>query len=333
MTEARSHAHAPLGIHLSLACAVLTACLVALTALPVLAPAILLLFAPLAIRSAHFWGLPGLVVVAGMTQGLGFFKLAQLDGMEGFSRPAMAVEMAASGAVALLSGHLHRRAHQAGLLQSEHAADAERQRHEMLAKLEHEKGLLAAARARSAHLERTHALADALAGSRDYQARLELACSGLLGLLPEAELWVLVPTAQGLSVAQRRTAQGALPPGEATEFDHWVAARRMSLLVADIERDIRFKGQGGSGLRCIASAPVVHGERLVAVLRLGSGRANAFSHEDLRLLGLLCEVLAASEGLPLPRSAAGEGEGAWTSTACRGAGAGGWGWRPAFSWA
>lgn len=306
MTEARSHAPVALGIHLGLACAVLTACLVVATALPELAPATLLLFAPLAVLSANFWGLPGLMVVAGLAEGLGFFKIAQLDGLEGFSRPATSVEMAVVAAISLLSWYFRQRSNKLSLLQADHADDAVRQRRELYEKLDHEKGMLAAAKARSERLERTRDLADSLAANKDYHARLELVCSGLLSLLEGGELWVLVPSAQGLAVSQRRTSLGPQEPGEVTEFDQWVAARRMSLLVADIEKDIRFKGQGGA-VRSIASAPVVHGDRLVAVLRLCWSRANGYSHEDLRLLGTLCEVLAASSGLPLPRAAAGEG--------------------------
>jgi hypothetical protein len=304
VTEARSNT--ALGIHLGLALAVLTACLVVVTALPEPAPATLLLFAPLAVLSANFWGLPGLVVVAGLAEGLGFFKAAQLDGMEGFSHAALGVEMAVIAALALLSWYFRQRSNKLGLLQADHADDAVRLRRELYEKLEHEKGLLAAARARSERLERTRDLADGLAANKDYHARLELVASKLLSLLEGGELWVLVPSAQGLAVSQRRGTHGPQEPGEVTEFDQWVAARRMSLLVADIEKDIRFKGQGGA-VRSIASAPVVHGDRLVAVLRLCRSRANAFSHEDLRLLGTLCDVLAASENLPLPRAAAGEG--------------------------
>lgn len=306
MTEAHSKTPATLGLHLGLACAVLTAGLVALTALPELAPASLLLFAPLSVLAANFWGLPGLLVVAGLAQGLGFFKLAQLDGMEGFSRPAMILEMLLAAAIALLSWYFRQRSNKIGMVQADHAEDAMRERRELYEKLEHEKGLLAMAQNRSERLERTRSLADALAGNKNYLARLELVCSGLLGLLPGSELWVLVPTAQGLFVAQRRTPQGPQQPGEVSEFDQWVAARRMSLLVADLEKDIRFKGQGGPGQRSIASAPVVQGDRLVAVLRLCHGRAGAFSHEDLRLLGTLCDVLAVSEGLSLGRGKAEE---------------------------
>jgi hypothetical protein len=286
-------------VHAGLAAALAIAALLALYAGPGLAPAALMLFAPLTVLATVFWAVPGLLGAAAVSAALLLFKQAQLQGQPGYSRGALWVEALVLAGVAGLAWWFHRRAAAERLMQADSAGDADREVRELFQEMEKERVQLEHARARAERLEGTRTLTAALERERDFDTRLDMVCRALLDMAGGGEAWVLVPEAAGLHAVRCFSMDGPRQAdAEAGDFDQWVAGKRMGLLVSDIEKDIRFRGAGGGSLRSIASAPVTRGDQVVAVLRLSSGKVNAYSHEDLRLLTLLCEVLAASDGLP-----------------------------------
>jgi hypothetical protein len=295
---AAGHAHAM--IHASLTLGILVATLVAVPSSAELAPSALLLFVPLIVLAANFWSLPGLLAIGGLSLGLVALKMGQYSEVGGL-QAAMIIELIVLLGTAALAFFFHQRSAKVRVIQADHADDTERLGREVLNKIEHEKINLSAARARTLRLESTQALAQALDAEHHFEARVDLVAKGMIQLLNGGDAWFMQPVENGLKITRHISIQGVLPiEGTGYDFDSWVMAKRMGLLVADIEKDVRFKGDTSLDLRSVASAPVVKNDQVVAVIRLGWNKVNAYNHEDLRLLTMLCDVLAASDDVPVP---------------------------------
>ena len=73
-------------------------------------------------------------------------------------------------------------------------------------------------------------------------------------------------------------------------FDEWVVSNRRSILIVDMQREMRFKAESGEDIRSLISVPVVIKDNVVGVIRITSINANCFTQEDLRFLDLIAEI-------------------------------------------
>ena len=287
--------------HVALSAALVVAAGLALGAPPTLAPAGLFLFCPLIVLGAALWKTPGLFAGAFLALGSCLLRLQEAAG----HRPhqALLLETAVLAGCSWLTFYFHRHSESLLMVKRDSADDSGREAVDVAQRLDKEREQLEAARERARRLERIGALAVQMELKRDFLARLHLVAGELLEYLGGGEAVALLKGPQGLKSVLVRSYDGRdAYPDEAADFDQWVANRRMSLLVSDIEKDIRFnpKPLREKNLRSVASAPIVRDGQVLGLLRLCWDKVNAYSHDDLRLLSLLCEALAHSDPPPGP---------------------------------
>ncbi|HDQ25493.1 MAG TPA: GAF domain-containing protein [bacterium] len=75
-------------------------------------------------------------------------------------------------------------------------------------------------------------------------------------------------------------------------FDEWVMKNRKSILISDMHKEVRFKGEEGEKNRSVICVPVVVAGETAGVLRVSSEKPGVFDREDLRFLDLIAEITA-----------------------------------------
>ncbi len=77
-------------------------------------------------------------------------------------------------------------------------------------------------------------------------------------------------------------------------FDRWVLKRRQNLIVADGEKDFRFRtsggDEGGRKVRSLISSPLLWGGEVRGLLRLDSSAPDEYGASDLRLLDIVANL-------------------------------------------
>jgi len=74
-------------------------------------------------------------------------------------------------------------------------------------------------------------------------------------------------------------------------FDEWVMQNGRSLIISDMQREVRFKAEKNETLRSIISVPVAVNGESCGVMRVSSEKPGVFSQEDLRFLDLVSIML------------------------------------------
>ena len=81
-------------------------------------------------------------------------------------------------------------------------------------------------------------------------------------------------------------------------LDEWVFKQRQALLVEDIKKDFRFSEDRFTKyerpFRSIISCPLMEGRKVIGILRLENFYPYHYTSEDLRLLGIICDIGAVS---------------------------------------
>ena len=81
-------------------------------------------------------------------------------------------------------------------------------------------------------------------------------------------------------------------------LDEWVFKERQALLVEDIKKDFRFSedrfNKYERPFRSIISCPLMEGHKVIGILRLENFYPYHYTSEDLRLLGIICDIGAVS---------------------------------------
>ena len=80
------------------------------------------------------------------------------------------------------------------------------------------------------------------------------------------------------------------------QFDEWVAENRQSIIIADINKEVRFVSDKTETVRSLISVPVMINDGVAGILKITSEEPGVFSREDLRFLdivsGIIGKVLA-----------------------------------------
>jgi diguanylate cyclase (GGDEF)-like protein len=81
-------------------------------------------------------------------------------------------------------------------------------------------------------------------------------------------------------------------------LDEWVFKERQALLVEDIKKDFRFSGdvfeKHKRPFRSVISCPLMEGHKVIGILRMENLYPYRYTSEDLRLLGIICDIGAVS---------------------------------------
>jgi len=81
-------------------------------------------------------------------------------------------------------------------------------------------------------------------------------------------------------------------------LDEWVFKERQALLVEDIKKDFRFSGdilaKDKRPFRSVISCPLMEGHKVIGILRMENQYPYRYTSEDLRLLGIICDIGAVS---------------------------------------
>lgn len=103
-----------------------------------------------------------------------------------------------------------------------------------------------------------------------------------------------------LSVVASKTTKESAPlrRKEGDLFDHWVIRNRKRLLVTDTQKDFRFDirhvGSKGAEIRSLIAAPLLYVGRVLGTLRLHSGKPEAYTADDLRLLDAIATLASSA---------------------------------------
>lgn len=80
-------------------------------------------------------------------------------------------------------------------------------------------------------------------------------------------------------------------------YDNWVLKQRRPLLIEELDEDFRFAREGIVDLldqefKSVISSPLVTDKNILGVIRLDARRPHTFSTDDLRLLGIISNLVA-----------------------------------------
>jgi transcriptional regulator with GAF, ATPase, and Fis domain len=74
-------------------------------------------------------------------------------------------------------------------------------------------------------------------------------------------------------------------------FDEWIIKNRKSIIISDMQKEIRFKAGEDNKIRSLIAVPVFINDETAGVLRISSDKAGCFNQEDLRFLDLIAEMI------------------------------------------
>ena len=73
-------------------------------------------------------------------------------------------------------------------------------------------------------------------------------------------------------------------------FDEWIISSRKSIIISDMNKEIRFKEDKCDGIRSLIGVPVFAGSEIVGLLKITSDSPSVFNQEDLRFLDMVGAV-------------------------------------------
>jgi len=73
-------------------------------------------------------------------------------------------------------------------------------------------------------------------------------------------------------------------------FDEWIIQNKRSIIISDMQREIRFTRDKNDRTRSFIGVPVFSGEGIAGILRISSTEPGSFTQEDLRFLDLIAEM-------------------------------------------
>lgn len=117
----------------------------------------------------------------------------------------------------------------------------------------------------------------------------------------DSGLLFLVDTSKqelNLALSVNKASPNKIKTKKGDMLDEWVFKQRQALLVEDIKKDFRFSEDRFSKyerpFRSVISCPLMEGHKAVGVLRLENFYPYHYTSEDLRLLGIICDIGAVS---------------------------------------
>jgi putative methionine-R-sulfoxide reductase with GAF domain len=75
-------------------------------------------------------------------------------------------------------------------------------------------------------------------------------------------------------------------------FDEFILHNKKSIIITDMDKEIRFKSDGEDNIRSLISVPVFVKDAVVGILRVNSDQPGCFNQEDLRFLDIIGSMLA-----------------------------------------
>jgi hypothetical protein len=74
-------------------------------------------------------------------------------------------------------------------------------------------------------------------------------------------------------------------------FDEWIIKNNKSIIISDMQKEVRFKADEGNIMRSVIAVPVFVQDKMAGVLRISSDKPGCFNQEDLRFLDLIAEMV------------------------------------------
>jgi putative methionine-R-sulfoxide reductase with GAF domain len=74
-------------------------------------------------------------------------------------------------------------------------------------------------------------------------------------------------------------------------FDEFILKNRKSIIITDMDKEIRFKSDGDENIRSLISVPVFVKDAVLGILRVNSDQPGCFNQEDLRFLDIIGSML------------------------------------------
>jgi hypothetical protein len=75
-------------------------------------------------------------------------------------------------------------------------------------------------------------------------------------------------------------------------FDEFILHNKKSIIITDMDKEIRFKSDGEDNIRSLISVPVFVKDSVVGILRVNSDQPGCFNQEDLRFLDIIGSMVA-----------------------------------------
>ncbi|PKL92369.1 MAG: hypothetical protein CVV21_03400 [Candidatus Goldiibacteriota bacterium HGW-Goldbacteria-1] len=73
-------------------------------------------------------------------------------------------------------------------------------------------------------------------------------------------------------------------------FDEWIISSKKSIIISDMNKEIRFKEHKSDDIRSLIGVPVFAGSEIVGLLKITSASPSVFNQEDLRFLDMVGAV-------------------------------------------
>jgi hypothetical protein len=74
-------------------------------------------------------------------------------------------------------------------------------------------------------------------------------------------------------------------------FDEFILHNRKSIIITDMDKEIRFKSDGDENIRSLISVPVFVNDNVIGILRVNSDQPGCFNQEDLRFLDIISSMV------------------------------------------
>ena len=164
-----------------------------------------------------------------------------------------------------------------------------------------EKTLRTAAEANRAKLEKyvkLEVIYDGLADHDSFNSKVRYILRNVITVFHKEKSIVLMLVKDNKFIKIEADMEADMMTAEADEeslflksFDRWVMDSKRGTIIADMNKEVRFKSDGDASLRSIICVPVMTAGETAGVLRISSDSPGAFNQEDLRFLDLIAEVL------------------------------------------
>ncbi|MFP4465993.1 MAG: GAF domain-containing protein [Candidatus Goldiibacteriota bacterium] len=76
------------------------------------------------------------------------------------------------------------------------------------------------------------------------------------------------------------------------KFDEWVVENRQSLIIADMNKEVRFSVEKTERVRSLITVPILVGAEAAGILKITSDEPEVFSKEDLRFLDIIAGIIS-----------------------------------------
>ena len=152
-----------------------------------------------------------------------------------------------------------------------------------------------------ARYTRLQTIAETLSALTDLDAVARLAVERAFQLIGKSDACLLLlvdADRQGMSLvaSQRREGLPSIRSKQGDQFDRHVLRSHVPLLVNDVRRDFRFPLAPSlkRTIHSVIACPLIVGQAPSGILRLDAAEPNSYTQDDLRLLGILTDLIAAA---------------------------------------